>query len=40
LPDDTRIDNRSKWVTNLRRERGQWKLVALIYNTDLPVPGR
>ncbi len=40
LPDGTRIDDRSKWVTALRRERGQWKLVALIYNTDLPVPGR
>jgi uncharacterized protein (TIGR02246 family) len=40
LPDGTRIDDRSKWVTTLRREFGKWKLVALIYNTDLPVPGR
>lgn len=40
LPDGTRIDDRGKWVTTLRRKLGQWKLVALIYNTDLPVPGR
>jgi len=40
LPDGTRIDDRSKWITALRRERGQWKLVALVYNTDLPVSGR
>ncbi len=40
LPDGTRIEDRSKWMTALRRERGQWKLVALIYNTDLPVPVR
>ena len=40
LPDGTRIDDRSKWITALRRERGQWKLVSLIYNTDRPMPGR
>ena len=39
MPDGTRRDDRTKWVTALRRERGQWKLVALINNTDLPMPG-
>lgn len=40
LPDGTRIDDRGKWVTALRRELGKWKLVGLIYNTDLPLPSR
>ncbi len=35
-----RIDEHRKWITTLRREHGQWKLVALIYNTDLPMPRR
>ncbi len=35
-----RVDEHRKWITTLRRERGQWKLVALIYNTDLPMPRR
>jgi len=42
LPDGNRGDDRGKWVTTLRRENGQWKIVALIYTTDLPQasPGR
>jgi uncharacterized protein (TIGR02246 family) len=39
MPDGSRIDDRGKWMTSMRRERGQWQLVALIYNTDLPLPG-
>ncbi len=35
-----RVDERRKWVSGLRREHGQWKLAALIYNTDLPMPRR
>lgn len=36
LPDGTRILDRGKWVTTLRREGGQWKIVVLMYTTDLP----
>lgn len=36
LPDGKRGDDRGKWVTTLRREGGQWKIVALTYTTDLP----
>ncbi len=39
LPDGNRMEDHGKWVTALRREHGQWKLVALIYNTNLPMPG-
>ncbi len=39
LPDGSRQDDQGKWVAGLRRERGQWKLAALIHNTDLPMPG-
>lgn len=35
-----RVDEQRKWVSALRREHGEWKLVALIYNTDLPMPRR
>jgi uncharacterized protein (TIGR02246 family) len=38
LPDGTRFDDRSKWVSLMRNERGQWKIVALMYNSDLPIP--
>lgn len=38
LPDGSRVDDRSKWIALMRNERGVWKIVALMYNSDLPVP--
>jgi uncharacterized protein (TIGR02246 family) len=38
LPDGTRFDDRAKWVATMRNERGEWKMVALMYNSDLPTP--
>ena len=37
LPDGTRFDDRSKWVAAMRNQKGEWKLVALIFNSDLPA---
>ena len=37
LPDGSRYDDRSKWVSLMRIERGQWKIVALMYNSDPPA---
>jgi ketosteroid isomerase-like protein len=37
LPDGTRFDDRSKWVSLMRNERGVWKIVALMYNSDPPA---
>ncbi len=37
LPDGTRFDDRSKWIAAMRNQKGEWKLVALIFNSDLPA---
>ena len=38
LPDGSRFEDRSKWAALMRNERGIWKMVALMYNSDLPLP--
>ncbi len=38
LPDGTRFDDRAKWVCVMRNQRDEWKIVALIHNSDLPIP--
>lgn len=38
LPDGSRVDDRSKWVALMRNEHSEWKIVALMYNSDLPMP--
>jgi uncharacterized protein (TIGR02246 family) len=33
----TRLDENGKWMVNLRREGGTWRIVGHCFNTDLPI---